>query len=67
MINFTFSTPIVKHDITTYEVAQRVAYVRMIRRATIIRTHADGSKGGEHDCKYQSYHLHGLLLSILQN
>ena len=43
------------------------AVVGLERRATIFRVHADESKGGEHDCKYQSYHLHGLLLSILQN
>ena len=43
------------------------AVVCLCRRGTIIRAHTDKSKGGEHDCKYQSYHLHGLLLSILQN
>jgi len=58
---------LVERVVAAYEVAQRVAYIGMIRRATIIRAHADKSKGGEHDCKYQSYHLHGLLLSILQN
>lgn len=43
------------------------AVVGLERRATIFRAHADESKSGEHDCKYHSYHLHGLLLSILQN
>ena len=38
-----------------------------LRRRDTICVHADESKGGEHECKYQSYHLHGLLLSILQN
>lgn len=48
-----------------YKVAPAVIDLRW--SATTIRAHADKSKGVEHVCKYQSYHLHGLLLSILQN